>query len=652
MVKRWFLGLKGRLFVIGISPLLVLVIVSAVYQVTILNLAGRLHDALEIRSKLVEQLGQLDASTHALGRWMWIAYGMKADPQGQSKFLIKANQEVIHFEKTKNEFMALMSDDNERKIFSNVIQEWNQAKPGAEEAIARFTKVGPDSSEAALAIMKAKLMPHLVPMTGLFGDLKQYRSRVMEEEADQATLYSRRIIQLTMFLLVASIAILSFVVYRIFTTLPKKLAIISSQISSGASEVGITAIELATASNSLTSSMSHQAAALAQTAAAIEEISSMVKRSADLAKEVDRASIESRGKAGRGNEIVERMIGAMTLISRNNEDVTVKMTDSNSQIASILTVIQNVGAKTKVINDIVFQTKLLSFNASVEAARAGEHGKGFAVVAEEVGKLAEMSGVAAGEINLMLDESLARVTKIVQETKIRVESIVANAGVAVHEGTQIATECGAVLKEIVTSSTQVSEMVSNIAESNQESSRGVADILKALTTLDHASQANAGVAESCSNSSESLSQQMGQFRDASSDLALLVDGVAILKPFEWKDSYLLGVARMDQEHLILVEKINSLVLSFNRADGVQKAFSDLATYATEHFADEEKYMESIKYPDLIAHKEIHRKLLAQVSDLGEKVLQGNASPSDLMTFLSDWLGTHSKTSCWRSAIYP
>ncbi len=52
---------------------------------------------------------------------------------------------------------------------------------------------------------------------------------------------------------------------------------------------------------------------------------------------------------------------------------------------------EDIGDKTKVINDIVFQTKRLSFNASVEAARAGEHGKGFAVVAEEVGNLAQMS---------------------------------------------------------------------------------------------------------------------------------------------------------------------------------------------------------------------------------------------------------------------
>jgi methyl-accepting chemotaxis protein len=73
---------------------------------------------------------------------------------------------------------------------------------------------------------------------------------------------------------------------------------------------------------------------------------------------------------------------------------------SNEQMSEIVKVIQEIETKTKVINDIVFQTKLLSFNASVEAARAGEQGKGFAVVAEEVGNLAQMSGNAAKEISI------------------------------------------------------------------------------------------------------------------------------------------------------------------------------------------------------------------------------------------------------------
>ena len=78
----------------------------------------------------------------------------------------------------------------------------------------------------------------------------------------------------------------------------------------------------------------------------------------------------------------------------------------------ILGYIKSIEEKTKVINDIVFQTKLLSFNASVEAARAGEQGKGFAVVAEEVGNLATMSGTSAEEISKLLESSISHIESI------------------------------------------------------------------------------------------------------------------------------------------------------------------------------------------------------------------------------------------------
>lgn len=430
------------------------------------------------------------------------------------------------------------------------------------------------------------------------------------------------------------------VAYAVSKGISSTLSTVSGGLTSGAGEVGIAVTELSAASSDLSASSQQQSAALQETASAVEEISTMVRRSAELAKDADQSSLQSKKKAEEGGEIVARMIGSMDAISRSTEDVASQLAESNEKTSSMLKVIEEVGTKTKVINDIVFQTKLLSFNASVEAARAGEHGKGFAVVAEEVGNLAQMSGNAAKEINKLLEESIVAVSEMVKSTKEKVDASLSSARETVKSGNQVARECEQVLKAIVESSGSISGMVTSLSQASAESARGVSEISSALQQMDQATNVNANAAQSCSEASQKLNQQVLGLRDSAESLNVIVDGKFRIVGFEWKDAYALGVRAMDDEHKVLIDRINALAAALDSGKQVMAAFEALASYTAEHFAHEEKYQQSISYPEYPAHKAIHTSLLKQVGQYGDRIKAGNLNPSELMNFLNDWLLKH------------
>jgi methyl-accepting chemotaxis protein len=188
---------------------------------------------------------------------------------------------------------------------------------------------------------------------------------------------------------------------------------------------------------------------------------------------------------------------------------------SSEGMAETVKVIEQIDKKTKVINEIVNKTELLSFNASVEAARAGEHGKGFAVVAEEVGNLARMSGAAAEEIAALLEESIRKVNQMVQDTKKNVET-----------GAEITRECGDVFEEVVKNVTSVSGMATEISSASQEQARGCGEITKAMNQLDQMTQQNAATSEECASAAEELSAQAEALKNAVGHLVATVNGAS------------------------------------------------------------------------------------------------------------------------------
>ena len=183
---------------------------------------------------------------------------------------------------------------------------------------------------------------------------------------------------------------------REFKKLVSDMTSVSGKLSTASSKIF-------SASDTLSKNVTEQASSVEQTSASMEEISGMTENNVMESKNLQEIAVQMQ-------EQMQELGGAMD-----------EITESNNKIEHLSEIINEIAEKTAIIDDIVFQTKLLSFNASVEAERAGEHGRGFAVVAQEVGNLAQMSGKAALEIAELVRDSTSKAVSVAKENKSRVE---------------------------------------------------------------------------------------------------------------------------------------------------------------------------------------------------------------------------------------
>jgi methyl-accepting chemotaxis protein len=259
-------------------------------------------------------------------------------------------------------------------------------------------------------------------------------------------------------------------------------------------------------------------------AATTEQASAILNKSVENASSSAEKATMSFHIASEGKEAVNQMRAAMKEIQSNINDMTRQVDQSNKRIESIVQIINEISSKTQVINDIVFQTKLLSFNASVEAARAGEHGKGFAVVAEEVGNLAQMSGSAAKEIGDLLSRSRVDVEQIIKDSKQQMDILVRKGGEKVNVGVDIANRCEEILQEVVENVNGVKKLMEEISTAAKEEAEGVSNITIAMNEIDATTHANSDMAHQTMGYAETLSKQSNQLRTIIRELDLLVTG--------------------------------------------------------------------------------------------------------------------------------
>ncbi|PIK16592.1 methyl-accepting chemotaxis protein [Halobacteriovorax sp. JY17] len=295
--------------------------------------------------------------------------------------------------------------------------------------------------------------------------------------------------------------------YLISNNLYKKLTeVISGLKESFGRTVGLVD-DLQGMSSKVSDMSTHQASAIQETASTLDEVSQMVKMSAQNAEKSVEVAKSSENNANEGKKIVSQVLDSMNEIKSSNEEILEQTTESNKKFNDIVKVINEISEKTKVINDIVFQTKLLSFNASVEAARAGEHGKGFAVVAEEVGNLAQMSGKAADEIGGILADSISTVEKIVRESQDGIEKIMVKSKNKIEEGIAISGKCDSALNSIVEDIKKVAVMADEISTATREQDQGVSQIAEAMNQLQTSTHENSQIADRTLNCSKQLNEE-------------------------------------------------------------------------------------------------------------------------------------------------
>jgi len=272
----------------------------------------------------------------------------------------------------------------------------------------------------------------------------------------------------------------------------------SVHVSQSADETRSTAIALSDASIK-------QAAAITDATDSINEIVSSMD---NVASNAD----ESSKVAGNSVEIANKGAGAVQNTINGMDKIREQIQKTSKQIKRLGESSQEIGDIISLINDIADQTNILSLNAAIQASMAGDAGRGFAVVADEVQRLAERSGAATRQIEVLVKAIQADTNEAV----ISMEQTTAE----VVQGARLAQDAGVALEEIEEVSNSLAQLIQDISSAAGEQSKAAVEIASTMGLIKE-------ISTQTSTGSQETAGSIGNLAELAKDMRNSVSGFTL-----------------------------------------------------------------------------------------------------------------------------
>lgn len=322
----------------------------------------------------------------------------------------------------------------------------------------------------ALKLVTEKLLPAYEDLQRNASDFLTNQREKMASDTKEVQAAAGATRAMAFVFLVLTIAC-SLVITVVVRQMNSGLGGMGSQVFDGAQQVARAAAQMGSISQSLAQGASEQAASLEQTSASAEQVNHMVQRNAKSSREAAEHTNDANRLLSEANRKLAQMLDSMRDISSSSE-----------RISKII----------RVIDEIAFQTNILSLNAAVEAARAGEAGLGFAVVADEVRNLAQRCSQAAKDTSGLIEESIQHA----KTGKVRLDEVAA----AMHHVTGSAIE--------------VQRLSNEVNAGSEEQARGIEQISRAILQIQQVTQQTAASAEEGASAGAQMSSEAEHLQSA------------------------------------------------------------------------------------------------------------------------------------------